>query len=119
MARGAARQRAPLPILLETMNDGLIESDEAPTLTYANPRFAEMLGYTVDDLLGRPATLFMANGAHHECSGRVTERKAGHSEVYELSWLHREDHEVPTRISSRRTSVRMAVIPARRPTSRI
>ena len=31
----------------------------------------------------------------------MAERKAGHSEVYELTWLHREGHEIPTRISSR------------------
>ena len=87
--------------LLETMNDGLIETDEIPALTYVNPRFAEMLGYTVDDLLGRPEAQFLANGADERVQERVAERKAGHSEVYELTWLHREGHEIPTRISSR------------------
>jgi signal transduction histidine kinase len=35
--------------LLETMNDGLIETDEIPAFTYVNPRFAEMLGYAADE----------------------------------------------------------------------
>ena len=87
--------------LVETMNDGLIEIDETPALTYVNPRFAEMLGYIADDLLGRPAIQFMADGARERVQERVAARKAGHSEVYELSWLHRDGHEVHTRISSR------------------
>ena len=39
--------------------------------------------------------------ARERVQERVAERKAGHSEVYELSWLHREGHEIHTRISSR------------------
>jgi PAS domain S-box-containing protein len=87
--------------LVETMNDGLIEIDETPALTYVNPRFAEMLGYIAGDLLGRPAIQFMADGARERVQERVAARKAGHSEVYELSWLHCEGHEIHTRISSR------------------
>jgi PAS domain S-box-containing protein len=87
--------------LLETMNDGLIETDDIPTLTYVNPRFAEMLGYTADNLLGRPATQFLANGALAQVHERVGKRKAGHSEVYELAWLHYDGHEIPTRMSAR------------------
>ncbi len=87
--------------LVELMNDGLIETDEFRTLTYVNPRFAELLGYAVLDLVGRPAIPFMAGDMTEQMLQRLAERKAGRSEVYGLCWLHRDGHEVPTRISSR------------------
>ena len=67
--------------LLETMNDGLIETDEIPALTYVNPRFAEMLGYTVDDLLGRPGPSSWPTAQTNECrsawpNGRRVTRKS-------------------------------------------
>jgi PAS domain S-box-containing protein len=87
--------------LVETMNDGLIELDAIPALTYVNPRFAEMLGYTVGDLLGRPAVQFIASEARERVKERVAERMAGRSEVYELAWLHHDGHAIHTRTSSR------------------
>jgi PAS domain S-box-containing protein len=87
--------------LLDTMSEGLVETDAIPSLTYVNPRFAGMLGYAVADLVNQPAVRFMANEPTVRVHQRVVARKEGHAETYELTWRHRDGHEVPTLVSSR------------------
>ncbi|HTI81219.1 MAG TPA: PAS domain S-box protein, partial [Acetobacteraceae bacterium] len=87
--------------LLDSMSEGVIESDATPSLTYVNPRFAEMLGYSVDDLVDQPAIRFLANESEAHLHERVAARQAGRAETYELTWRHRDGHEVPTLVSSR------------------
>jgi PAS domain S-box-containing protein len=87
--------------LLDTMNEGLIETDAIPSLTYVNPRFAEMLGYSVEDLLDRPMIRFLINEPEERLHERVAARMAGHAETYELTWRHRDGHEVSTLVSAR------------------
>ncbi len=88
-------------LLLETMNDGLIESRDDLTLTYANPRFAEMVGYSIDEIVGQSATRFMVSSNAERMYQRLAERRTGHAEIYEVGWLHRDGHEIPTRVSAR------------------
>jgi PAS domain S-box-containing protein len=78
--------------LLDTMSEGLIEIDESPSLTYVNPRFTEMLGYPVEDLVDQPVIRFLANEPEARLHERVAARKKGHSETYELTWRHRDGH---------------------------
>src|SRR5579859_2622014 len=87
--------------LLDTMSEGLIETDAIPTLTYINTRFAEMLGYAVPDLLQQPAIRFMADESEERVHRRVAARKQGEAEIYELTWRHSDGHAVPTLVSSR------------------
>ena len=41
--------------ILEFAGEGIYHVDERGTITYANPAAAEMLGWSVDDLVGKPA----------------------------------------------------------------
>jgi PAS domain S-box-containing protein len=43
-------------LLVETMNDGLGVQDENGSLTYVNDRICEILGYSRDEVIGRPIT---------------------------------------------------------------
>jgi PAS domain S-box-containing protein len=39
--------------LVETLHDGILAIDEHAYITFGNPRMAEMLGYTVDEMQGK------------------------------------------------------------------
>ena len=87
--------------LLDTMSEGLIETDATPSFTYVNPRFAEMLGYAVADLLKQPRARFLANKSEERMHRRVAAPGEHRADVYELTWRHRDGHDVPTLVSSR------------------
>lgn len=87
--------------LLDTMSEGLIETDAIPSFTYVNPRFAEMLGYAIADLLKQPRARFLANKPEERVRRRVTASHERRVDIYELTWRHRDGHEVPTLVSSR------------------
>jgi len=39
--------------LVETLHDGILVIDKHAYITFVNPRMAEMLGYTVDEMQGK------------------------------------------------------------------
>ena len=45
--------------LLDSARDGIWVADEGNTITYVNPRFAEMLGHGIGELLGHPVFDFV------------------------------------------------------------
>ena len=87
--------------LLDTMSEGLVETDAIPSFTYVNPRFAEMLGYAVADLLQQPTARFLANKPKERAHRRARAPDERRADIYELTWRHRDGHEVPTLVSSR------------------
>ena len=45
--------------IVETMSEGLIVLDSNGVVVYVNNRFCEMLGYSKNEILGRPAAVFL------------------------------------------------------------
>ncbi len=48
--------------LVESMNDGLVVHDPQQRVQFANRRFCEIVGYSPEELLGSPASIFVADG---------------------------------------------------------
>jgi PAS domain S-box-containing protein len=73
--------------IIETTTEGVWMIDGDHRTTYVNRRMAEMLGYAVEEMLGRPASDFLADGGAGEGGGRPREvrylRKDG-SEMWGL-----------------------------------
>src|SRR3954469_22660836 len=67
-------------LLLETMSEGLIETDEVASFVYVNPRFAALLGYAQEELIDRPARRFMADDAARSLAEHLVKRKTGVAE---------------------------------------
>jgi PAS domain S-box-containing protein len=87
-------------ILVETMNDGLAIDDVDGNLTYANEAFQRMLGYSLEEMVGHPWVAFVTEMDHDDLSSKITDRRKGVSEKYELSWMSKTGEIVPTIISA-------------------
>ena len=86
-------------MLVETMNDGLGVQDENGAWVYVNDRFCEMLGYSRDEMIGRPVTDFLSEADQRIYREQVLSRKRGELESYELSWLNKDGQRMITLVS--------------------
>ncbi len=72
------------------MNEGLAEINENGRLTFINPRLAEMLGYSADELLGKSVTTFADEENRQILREQFSGRKTGNFSSYEVR-LRRKD----------------------------
>jgi len=85
--------------LVDSMNDAFVVTDRQNAITYANQRFCEMIGYSMDEVQGSDLKRFF-----DESNWRVVEeqnalRRGGGSSQYELEWIHWTGEKVPTIVS--------------------
>ena len=85
--------------LVDTMNEGLVILDGDGRYTYVNDRFGDMLGYDVDELIGRRAADLVAPQLLKEFADRLATRRKGDKAPYELRLLHNNGGEVVAKIS--------------------
>jgi PAS domain S-box-containing protein len=87
--------------VIENMREALLITDLDDRITLANRRVADVLGYQPEELIGRPVTHLVADGAlraaFHE---RLERRKHGLSELYEADLIHKEGHVIHAEISA-------------------
>jgi PAS domain S-box-containing protein len=70
--------------LIDTASEGVWVFAPDFTTTFANPRLAEMMGYSLSELTGRPVTDFLFEEDVPEHEIRLARRREGLSEHYEL-----------------------------------
>jgi PAS domain S-box-containing protein len=76
---------------VESVDAGLIITDEQGTISYANPRMTALTGYTLEEMIGKPAhELFMPPEQWSSAQRRNARVVRGHSERYQLE-LRRKD----------------------------
>lgn len=85
--------------LLSQMNDGFGVIDKAKKFTYVNKRFASMLGYTEEEMLGHLLTEFVDEKNKKIVENNIKKRVAGKPSQYELEWTSRNGVIVPTIVS--------------------
>jgi PAS domain S-box-containing protein len=88
-------------MLIETMNEGLGMDDENGLLVYANDRLCEMLGYSLDEIIGRPVLSFFDEKNQKIIQEQVEKRKGGENESYRLEWLKKDGQKIITLVSPR------------------
>lgn len=77
--------------IVETANEGIWTIDSESKITFANQRLAEMLGYQLDEMLGRSLFEFMP----HERAGlRVLHLPATAPEEFEIGFARRDGSEL-------------------------
>jgi len=87
-------------LIVENANDGIRMLDKDGCLSFVNSKFAEMIGYTPDELTGQSVWNFIHPQDRDKFTDLWQERKAGKKARYELKMMHKEGKTVWTLISS-------------------
>lgn len=76
--------------LVETANEGIYLLDADLRVTYANRRIAEMLGYTVAEMLGRSPFDFLHEADHAAARELLARRRQGIKEQFDFRFRRRD-----------------------------
>lgn len=70
--------------LVETMSEGLAIKDTQGRISYANPCLTHMLGYAIDEIIGRPVEDFIDESCMEKWAEQMARRRLGDLTPYEL-----------------------------------
>ena len=76
--------------ILEIAREGIFIADGESRVTFANNRMAGMLGYRIDEILGRSLLDLMDESSKTVVKELLGRRRKGSSDVYELSFRSRD-----------------------------
>jgi PAS domain S-box-containing protein len=86
--------------LVAHMQEGLWVVGADGITAFVNPRMAEMLGTTPEEMVGAPLLDWVPVEHHRESEARLDARRRGVTETYERVFLHRDGSLVPTLVSA-------------------
>ena len=76
--------------IVETANEGILITDNENIITYVNKKFADMLGYTIEEVIGRPIWGFISEEYKPIVKMNLENRMQGISESYELKLIRKD-----------------------------
>ena len=76
--------------IVDTAHEGMWVVDDARTIVFVNQRMAEMLGYSVDEMIGRSARDFIADESSEQANERMERRRAGIAEQFDLRFRRKD-----------------------------
>jgi PAS domain S-box-containing protein len=80
--------------LVELAQEGIWVIDPNAITTYVNPRMAEMLGYTPEEMMGRPIFAFMDERGKEVAQTELNRRKHGVNESHDAEFLRKDGQRV-------------------------
>ncbi len=86
--------------LITHMNEGVWVGDKHERTVYANPRFCEMTGYSLDEMIGQESYIFWdKESAERVRDVNTRKRKKGISSSYEGNLLNKSGEKIPVLLS--------------------
>jgi len=76
--------------LIENLREGIWTIDKDACTTFANPAMAEMLGYAVDEMLGRHLFSFMDEQGQELAKRKLEHRQQGVSEQHDFEFARKD-----------------------------
>jgi PAS domain S-box-containing protein len=76
--------------IVNTANEGIWSIDDGLKATFVNPRLADMLGYSSDEILGRPIVDFIHAEEMPDHAEKIRHRRTGASSVYERKFCKKD-----------------------------
>ncbi len=76
--------------VVENLNEGIWIIDKDSYTTFVNPRMAEMLGYTADEMIGSQVFSFMDEAEIETCKRHLERRKKGIKESHDFEFLRKD-----------------------------
>jgi PAS domain S-box-containing protein len=86
--------------LLETVQEGIWVIDTEAITTFVNPRMAEILGYTSDEMLGQSLFYFMDEQGKQIAEDNIARRKQGISEQHDFEFIRKDGMRIYTRLET-------------------
>jgi diguanylate cyclase (GGDEF)-like protein/PAS domain S-box-containing protein len=80
--------------IIDTAREGVWLRDAEARTVFVNRRMCEMLGYTADEMLGRPVYDFMDADARAEAERRFALRKKGECQQHDVRYKHKDGSDV-------------------------
>jgi two-component system NtrC family sensor kinase len=87
--------------IVQGMEEGIVMEDAEGRITFVNPKMAEMLGYTEEELIGKHWSETVAPSCLRQVEQESSKRPEGISSRYEAVLLRKDGQEVPGLISAR------------------
>jgi len=84
--------------LVDLAQEGILMTDADAVIRFVNPRMADMLGYHVDEMVGKSTFQFMNELSAGQARLRFEDRKRGLTDRYELDYLRKDGTTVRTNI---------------------
>jgi PAS domain S-box-containing protein len=76
--------------LLDALQEGIWEVDREAYTSFVNPRMAEMLGYSAEEMLGRHLFSFMDEAGIKICKRNLERRRLGIYEQHDFEFLRKD-----------------------------
>lgn len=86
--------------IIKIAKEGIWIIDTESKTTFVNPKMAEMLGYTIDEMLGQSFFDFMDSEEQHLAAANVEERRYGITEQHEFSFRRKDGQVLWTLINT-------------------
>ena len=86
--------------IVDTAQEGVWAIDFEKRTTYVNQRMADILGYNIEEMLGRPVFDFCGDDGRREISARVETRKLGARDQYETTMFRKDGVKIWVNISA-------------------
>ncbi len=110
------RERERYRIIVESAFEGILLADPDGLITFVNARMAEMLGYGIDELVGRQFLDFITSDELAGMGVRRSQRREGIIEQYDLKMVKKDgsviwamNHSVPLFNSEKRFTGYLAI----------
>jgi PAS domain S-box-containing protein len=89
-----------LRTMVQTAHEGVWMLGPDDRTTFANARMAEMLGCTVEQMIGRPPTDFLDDEDRELALAKLAGRRRGVSDQFEMRWRTKDGRELWTILSA-------------------
>ncbi|MES2320120.1 MAG: EAL domain-containing protein [Pseudomonadota bacterium] len=86
--------------IVHSAEEGIWEIDALSHTTFVNPKMSAMLGYAIEEMLGRPLVAFMDEEGKAMLEHNIGRRQDGVAERHEFKFLHRDGHAVWTTMAT-------------------
>jgi two-component system NtrC family sensor kinase len=87
--------------IVQGMEEGIMIENAEGYITFVNPKMAELLGYTEQELVGKHWSEIIAPSCLSQVEKESNKRLEGISSRYETALLHKDGNQVPGLISAR------------------
>lgn len=85
--------------IVQNMKEGIVVEDRNGILTFINPTTAELLGYSMDELVGQPWKKITSEDSYHLVNQAEKLRKNNKSSRYEIDLLRKDGKHLPVLVS--------------------